>query len=1140
MKFPFCVDGIAMSVERPCLPNKHSSVLRRQGLTKTLLMMKLTFLLLTAGFLQLSAKGVAQSVTLSVKNCRIDSVFSIVKKQTGFVFFCSADIIKEVKPVTIEAQGMQLTQFLDKLFAPLPVKYSIKNKTVVVSRKPVMLSAENEDRPAIAEQLIRVQDTLPPILGIVRGRSGQALTGASVVIKGTKRGTSTDGNGQFLLEVKPGQTLVISFIGYQTTEVRVTSAKTDLLDIILTADDENIQGVVINTGITKKDKASFTGAATVYSGTQLKAVGNRNVLESLRTLDPAFIKVENNQQGSNPNNLPTFEIRGQTTINTNTLNGQFSQDPNRPLFILDGFETTLNAIYDLDMNRVASITILKDAASTALYGSKAANGVVVVETKRPVPGRLQISYTTDLTFEIPDLSSYNLMNAAEKLEFDRLQGFVFDSTGMSAWQNEEKYNRLLAEVRRGVNTYWLSEPLRTGLSHRHSLQFSGGSNDLMFNAAISRGTQLGVMKGSQRETWGGNIGLSYRKGKLNLNNLLSLAGGRGDESPYGSFSEFATAIPYYRKRTPTGAVEKYLDYGPLAVNPLYNVSSLSINRSVPFTFFDNLDAIYNLSSRFRLQGGIQVARGTSKSIAFIPPENSSFDNVDFQQKGSYTQVNNENTSYRGYLMMSYGQIIGRHQLSATVRGDMAEQKSELRGFTAVGFPYGSDGDPIFAFGYAPSGAPIASTNRKRSLGLLASFNYAWDRRFIFDAVYRLDGTSAFGTDHLFKPFVSGGVGWNIHQEEFMRRGTFFSLLKLRANIGYTGNENLGQFSSISTYNFLTGNNNIFGQGVTVGSLGNPSLDWQRTRQLSYGLDLGFWDNRVSGYVEYFDKRTDPLTVGAEGTLPSSTGTGTNYVLNVGFLHTTGWTVNIRVQPISIASNGLTWSIGLMGSHYKSVYGGLADKLAKLNEEQTKNKGLLRFTDGYSPNDLWAVVSRGIDPATGNELFQKRDGSLSFTYSTDDIVRVGNSRPNLEGGINTTFTYRNLSLNATLRYRLGGSVFNEALYTKVENIGITRENLDKRALYGRWKQPGDVAEFTNIKSISSNLSSRFIQEDNHLIGESFSLTWNTTAAWLHRLKLQGLSITGYMNDLFRLEKIKTERGTDYPYARTASLSISVSF
>lgn len=1101
--------------------------------------MKLTFLFLTICFLQVSAAGVAQSVSLSVKSCRIDSVFSVVKKQTGFVFFCSADIIKETKPVSIDARNMELNKFLDKLFNALPLKYSIKNKTIIVSRKTGIALLEREEPSAELDARPSPPiDSFPPIMGLVRGRDGRPLAGASVLIKGSKKGASTDPSGKFMIEANPGQILVISYIGYKTTEVRVRPY-IDLLDIVMTADDENIQEVVINTGIIKKDKASFTGAATVYTGAQLKTVGNRNVLESLRTLDPAFIKVENNLQGSNPNNMPSFEIRGQTTINTNTLNEQFSQDPNQPLFILDGFETTLQIIYDLDMNRVASITILKDAASTALYGSKAANGVVVVETKRPVPGRLQVSYNADMTFEIPDLSSYNLMNAAEKLEYERLHGFWYDSTGPARWRNEEKYNERLAEVKRGVNTYWLSDPLRTGLSHRHSLQFSGGNNDLMFNAALSLGRQLGVMKGSQRETWGGNIGISYRKGKLNLNNMLSLSGGKANESPYGSFSAFAQATPYYRRTTPGGAVEKYLDYDPFVVNPLYDASFFSINETKPFSFFNNLDAVYNLSARFRIQSGIQVAKGTAKTVSFIPPEHSLFDNADLQQKGSYTQTNSETYAYRGYLMFSYGEMIGKHQLSATVRGDIAEENGESRGFTAVGFPYGSDGNPIYAFGYSPFGTPTATTTKNRSAGFLASFNYAWDRRFIFDAVYRLDGTSVFGTDHVFKPFVSGGLGWNIHQEAFMKKASFFSLLKLRVNAGYTGNENLGQFSSISTYSYLTGNNNNFGQGVTVASLGNPSLDWQRTFQTSYGLDLGFWHNRVSGYIEYFDKKTDPLTVGAEGTLPSSAGTGSKYVLNVGHLSTRGWTLNIRVQPVNIPS-GIVWSIGIMGSRYKSLYGGLADKLAKLNEDQTKNKGLLRFTDGYSPDDLWAVVSRGIDPATGNEIFQKKDGTLTFNYTTDDIVKVGNSRPTVEGGINTTLSYKNLSLNGTLRYRIGGYVYNEALYNKVENVGYVAENLDKRALYDRWQKPGDIAQFSNIKNTTANLSSRFIQKDNHLIGESLSLSWYTNAQWLHALKLQSLNITMYTNDVFRLEKIKTERGIDYPYARTGSLSINVSF
>jgi TonB-linked SusC/RagA family outer membrane protein len=1141
MNFLPCLDRVVVSIHRRQPSNRSgSSVLPCRSVIRPTLVKKLTFLFLTICFLHVCAAGVAQTVTISVKKCPLDSVFSVVKKQTGFVFFCSLDIINAVEPVSIDVRNMDLNQFLNKLFSDLPLKYSIRNKTIIISKSAGPASAAPpKELPVMTQDL---SDQLPPISGIVRGRDGRILVGASVVVKGAKKGISTDARGMFSIDVKAGQTLVITYIGYKKSEIRIPSHDINLLDIVMIADDENIQEAVINTGIIKRDKASFTGAATVYTGTQLKAVGNRNVLESLRSLDPSFIKVENNLQGSNPNTVPTFEIRGQTTINTNTLSDQFSQAPNQPLFILDGFETTLQIITDLDMNRVATITILKDAASTALYGAKAANGIVVVETKRPVPGKLQMSYTADMTLEIPDLNSYNLMNAAEKLEFERLHGFLYDSVGPAQWDNAKKYNARLAEVRQGVNTYWMNEPVRTGLSHKHSLQFSGGNSDLMFNAAVSYGRQLGVMKGSSRAPWSGNMGVSYRKGRLILNDMLYLTGTSAFESPYGSFSTFANTIPYYRKTAPDGTMNRFLDpiYDPQLVNPLYDVAFAGTNETKNFSFFNNLDLIYNLSARFRLQGGLQVGKGNINNIQFIPPENSRFNSVPLTQAGSYTYANNETHSYRANLMFLYGQLVGRSQFSATIRGDLADDGSELRGFSAVGFPFGSDGNPVYANGYTPFGTPNSNNGKSRSVGLLMSFNYAWDRRFLFDAVYRLDGASVFGTDHIYKPFVSGGLGWNVHQEKFLKGIQFFNLLKLRVNAGYTGNENLGQFSSISTYSYQTGSNNTFGQGITVAKLGNPFLDWQRTLQLSYGIDFAFWHNRISGYIEYFDKKTDPLAISAEGTLPSSTGIGADYVMNVGNLTTRGWNMNVRVQPLNIPSKHIVWSVGLMGSNYKSTYGGLANKLADLNKDQTINKGLLRFMDGYSPDDMWAVVSRGIDPATGNEIFQKKDGTFSFDYSTDDIVKIGNARPKLEGGINTSLAYHEFTFNTTLRYRIGGYVYNNALYNKVENVGYARENLDKRALYDRWKQPGDLSQFTNIKSTIANLSSRFIQKDNHLIGESFSLSWRTNAKWLADLQLQSLSFTMYLNDIFRLEKIKTERGIDYPYARTGGCSVNISF
>lgn len=1129
---------------------------RSHRLNQTLRIMRLSGFILLLICLHFSAVSASQSITLSGRHMTVRQILAAVEKQTGYNVWGTSDFLKRSRQMNINVQNMPLATFLEMVTRSQPFTYKLVNKTIVLSEKQVMSSEPDSTQHEIVYNIT--------ISGrVLNAETKEGIQAASVTVKQHAGGASSDSSGFFQLEDVPeNATLVITSVGYAKMEVSLsviaklrTAEKltqgagyiikntSGAIDIYLEPAKPVLDEVVINTGISKRDKNSFTGAAAVYTGEQLKTIGNRNILESLRSLDPAFIKIENNLQGSNPNATANFEIRGQTSVNINSLNDQFRNDPNQPLFILDGFEATIQAISDLDMNRVASITILKDAASTALYGSKAANGVIVVETKRPVGGKLQLNYISDLTIEMPDLSSFNLMNGAEKLEYEFLQGALYAQGGNFQWNNELRYNARLAEVKRGVNTYWISEPVRTGVSQRHSLQMTGGSNELIFNLAASYGNQLGVMKGSGRETWGGNIGITYRKGNLNINNLLSLSGAKGTESPYGSFSTYANAIPYYRKRNEDGSIPKYLDpvFDPSIVNPLYNASLGGINEKKDFTFFNNLSAVYTLSRTLRIQAGLQVMSGGSTAVRFIPPDHSQFDNVELRQKGSYTNTRNENNSYSSNLMLSYGETIGKSRVSASVRGDLRSLNGTLIGLSAVGFPYGTDGNPLYAYSYAPSSAPTAGNTRTRSAGVLASMNYAWDRRFLIDAVYRIDGASVFGTNHTFKPFLSGGLGWNLHEEKQLRGSRFINLLKLRANAGFTGNENLGQFSSISIYNYQTGSNNNFGQGITLSSLGNPSLDWQKTLQLSYGLDFSIWDNRVSGYLEYFDKRTDPLVISAEGTLPASTGTGSNFVMNIGELHTKGLNFNVRVLPVNNVAKRIIWSVGVMGSNYFSEFQGLGNSLAKLNESQTSNKGLQRYLDGYSPQDLWAVVSKGVDPASGQELFLKKDGTLTFTYSTDDIVKVGNSRPTIEGGINTSFTYKEFTFGAVMRYRMGGYVFNNALYSKVENIGILeRRNVDRRALYDRWQQPGDLTQFTAISSRSSNLSSRFIQKDSHLVGESINMSWRSAAPWVKQLRLQMITVTGYLNDIFRLEKIRSERGIEYPYARTAGLSVNLSF
>lgn len=1090
-------------------------------------------------FLFLGIFSFAQKVSLSGHNVPLEKIMANIQSQTSYSFFYNKDWLSQAKLVDVNVKDEPLENILKICFSNQPFSYAIVNKTIVLKLKAVQDNA----KPILHQPTRIVPRGGDTIRGSVSDAASASLAGATINIKGTKLVFMSNNNGRFEIAVPYNLvfpiTLVTRYVGMKPQE-DVIEHPDNGVKVVLQTQENNLENIVIN-GMFTRNKLTFTGATSTYSGDQLRGIGNRNLLESLKSLDPSFVKITNNSRGSDPNTLPNFEIRGRTSINTTDLNDQFNANPNQPLFILDGFESTLQAIYDLDLDRVASVTILKDAASTALYGAKASNGVVVVETKRPVPGELRVSYSGNFNVDMPDLRSYNLMNASEKLQFEKLSGLYTDPRNQ--WDLTRLYNSRLASVASGVNTYWLSEPLNLGVTNRHSINLSGGNSDLLFNASGSYGKNNGAMKGSSRENWAGNINVAYRKGKFNITNMLSVAGNTAIGSPYGSFATFAQANPYYKKRRADGSIPEFLDSLQTNMyNPLWNASLNSISRNQSNSFNNNLQAIVTLSREFRLQGGLLLSKGNGTTILFTPPENTQFIGTDIHQKGSYNYIHSDNKSYNANLMLTWAKVAGKNQLTTNARTEIQSSTSNGTGYTAVGFPNGTDGSPSFAYQYTPATRPSYSVGTSHSIGFLGSINYAYDQRYLLDATYRLDGASVFGSNKQFKPFASAGIGWNVSKENFLRQVKWVDLVKLRGNIGVTGNENLGQFTSVSTYAFQNGQND-FGQGLNLTSLGNPNLDWQKTVQQSYGLDFSFFRGRISGSVEYYYKHTDPLAIGASGTLPSSAGLTSSYVMNIGHLDTRGWNFNLRTSPIYNLAKRFIWTLGFIGSVNNSVYGGLGKSLAILNQQAQTNNVLYRYSDGFSPDDMWAVISRGIDPATGNEIFQKKDGTLTFTYDPKDIVNVGNSRPKLEGVINSSITYKNLVLGMNVRYSYGGVIINNALYNKVENISIQQVyyNQDRRALYNRWQNPGDVAQFKAISNTSyTPPSSRFIEKNNYFDGESFSLTYRLQNEWIRKKHIQSIGFTAYLNDIFYLESVKSERGTDYPYARTVSFSLNVSF
>ena len=983
---------------------------------------------------------------------------------------------------------------------------------------------------------------------VVDSADGYPLIGVSVSVAGTRQGTVTDLDGLYELKVPKQQCEVLfSYVGYDDKVIAYNLKNASAFSKVVMFTNVTQLADVVVTGVYERKKESFTGASATFKTDELKAVGTSNILQSLSTLDPSFKMMESSQFGSNPNVMPDIEIRGKTSVAG--LKEEYGTDPNQPLFILDGFETSLETIMNLNMNRVASVTILKDAASTAIYGSKASNGVVVIETKAPARGRLQLSYKGDYGISLADLSDYNLMNSREKLEFETLAGVYKDNSGdpFAQIRLDDLRNQRMLEIERGVDTYWLSEPIRPGFTHKHNIYAEGGEDKIRYGIGLSLGNVDGVMENSGRQTLEGNVDLIYRTGKFQFSNKLYI-NWLDVSNPTVSFAEYAYANPYYRKYNTDGSISKYLYYPEEGVddypvsNPLWNAHLNNWDVATGFGFTNNFIFEWFATKSLRLRAKFGLTKQDDDEQTRLSPQHSQFDDVGETEKGLYSHTQIKEMIYEGDVAVTFGKLLAdKHMVNAVGGFNFSNNHRQIYGYSAVGFTDDQFDAPSFANSYPSGGSPDYNESLKRAASFYLNGGYAYSERYLLDFNYRLDGASMFGTGNRFRNTWSVGAGWNIHKEPFMADSDFFSLLKLRGSVGNPGNQNFSAYQAFSTYKFNGWMTNIFGTGVILNALGNAGLSWQETTNYDLGMDLTFWGERINATFDYYWKYTDPLL--AVITTPGSMGV-TSVAMNAGSQKTRGWEATLRVSPVYRPSEGIIWNFSLNATSSRSEYADIGNSFSALNESgKASLVGTTRYYDGGSPTAIWAVRSAGIDPATGKELFIKKDGTYSFTYDVNDEVVVGDLQPKVEGLLGTSLYFKGLSIGCYLRYRWGGQVFNSSLFQKVENIGTQEiyNNQDKRALYDRWSENNRVAYFKGISLVQrTEKSSRFVMDDNSLVGESFNIGYEFPDRIVRKMRLGALNVQLTSSDIFRATSVRVERGIDYPFARTVTMSLGITF
>ena len=866
----------------------------------------------------------------------------------------------------------------------------------------------------------------------------------------------------------------------------------------------------------------------------------------MKVLDPSFIVLENNLSGSDPNATMNLNIGGNTNIVG--LETEYTTNPNQPLFILDGFETTLSTITDLSMDRVASITILKDAASTAIYGAKAANGVVVVETKKPEAGRLQFNYNGNFGLEWADLTDYNLMNSSEKLQYEKLAGYYgsLDENGNiidEYYQN--LYNQRMLRTKQGIDSYWMNEPLQTGFTQSHNIFAEGGDAAFRYGIGMTYTQTQGVMKNSNRDVLNGNVQLTYRIDKFAFTNQTNITN-TDVENPTVSFSDFARTNPFYDKYNEYGEIDQVIEEiqtisggTQYITNPLWDLNQKSYDKNNQLSFTNNFQIEYRPLPELRIRGKLGIIVGRSNSKQFDSPEMSKYLTTDQLKRGSYSESNTKSSSYDGSLDISYGKTFGKHTVNAIGGMQISENNSNLSMFQAIGYSSDLFSNPNFANGYPEGGRPSSSISKSRTASYYANFNYGYQLRYLLDFNLRTDGSSVYGVNNPFSTTWSLGLGWNIHNEAFFNKNGVLNYLKLRYSVGNPGNANLNAKMANSIYTYYTQYPNMFGLAALISSWGNSGLKWQRTNEHNVGIDIEMFHNRLRLSTDFFIKKTDPLLLSID--FPPSTGI-TQVPMNIGAMKNIGTT--FTGSYIIIRKPDMNWTVNANLRHIRTTYYNIGDLLEKYNEKGRTNQTLTRYYDGASNTALYAVRSAGIDPMTGNEIFIRKDGSYTFKWDSADEVICGDSTPDVEGSFGTSFYWKGFSVNAIFSYRYGGQAFLSTLFNKVENISDVqvKYNQDKRALYDRWQKPGDIAKFKRIDDTSTtNMSSRFIADDNTLELSTVSVGYETTAGkWLQSIGASSFNIRIYGNNLFRLSTIKEERGIDYPFSRRISASVGIRF
>ncbi|WP_159445079.1 TonB-dependent receptor [Filimonas lacunae] len=1022
--------------------------LRRSGFIKLLMMTKLSLFLILAGCLTAEAKGYSQLISVSFERAPVQKVFASIRSQSGYQFIYTNTVLEKARQVSISVKDATLEQVLNLCLKDQPLTYSIVEKTVIIKLKePLVLKEEAALPPPIA------------IKGRVLNEKGEPMPGVSVQVRGKNSGTTTDNDGAFQLTV-PDEKAVLDFtyVGYASQSIGV--GKTREFSVLLVQENKKLENIVVVGYGTQRQK-DLTGAVSAVSS---KDFNQGQMLSPQQSIQGKLAGVNISQNSGKPGGSSTVRVRGGTSLTGS----------NDPLYVIDGVpistsagvsqanirgnstdffdQEPTNPLMTLNPNDIESVTVLKDASSTAIYGSRAANGVIVITTKKGTAGKGRVALNV----------SGGVSNVSKKLKM--LTGDEYRAIN----------NKLgLSFDDKGANTNWQDEIYRPANNQDYFLSFFGGSDKTTYRASLGYGSQEGVMIGSKLNRTNARINVNHSAldDKLTFDLRVNYGQTFSNSAPVSNTvgSEAGTSMNYeayvFNPTFPVYAAnDSYNHVPPYRVNPVSFSTDLA-DQLTNNRFLGNLSTTYKIVKPLSVNVNLGYTNQTVNRNTYISKNNPLGEGL-----GGYASVQKlQDYSKLLEMVFRFNQRFGKHAVDAI--GGYSYQYFVEEGLRNTANGFLSD---EFKWYSLQAASTISSVSTFKQSNTLISFysrvNYNFDDRFLVTGTIRKDGSSRFGSGNKWGYFPSGSVAWRISREKFFNV-TPVSDLKVRASYGITGNQEIGNLNSITTLGATTTGYIVGGSRITTvlpQQYANPNLRWEQTAQFDGGVDFAFLQGRIHGSIDYYVKKTTDLLLRLP--VPSPTAVSTQ-LANVGSVQNKG--IELELGATVIEKNHFSWESSLNFSRNRN-------KVLSLSNDQFKGDNIKIAPlqgQGLTSGVYAQLITPGQPLGTfyGRRFAGIKDGVEQFIAG--DTV-IGCAQPDFTFGFSNTFNYKRWTLTLNARGSVGNDIYN----LTANNLGYL-SNLPGRNVM-------EIAVASGVgRDQPKQYSSRWIENGSFLRLDNVSLSYN---------------------------------------------------